>query len=81
MCSRINVLLIGAEVFTGYHLQNKVKSLGYEVFAFRADSTVEDSVFNKVQTVNSHHIRNLGEISVVTYIDRHVFYRVNVFGT
>lgn len=77
----MNILLTGADGFTGRHFLNQAKSLGHEVIALKADLTDSEAVFSEIQAVRPSHVLHLAAISAVTHADEEAFYRVNLFGT
>jgi len=83
------ILLFGADSFTGKHLLAYLSNKDYNVFGttvspsdslFQCDITDKGNVKTILEEVMPDYIINLTGISSITYPDKELFYKVNLFG-
>lgn len=77
----MNILLTGADGFTGHFFQKAAQAAGHAVWPLRADLTDKQAVFAEVQRAKPDAVLHLAAISFVAHADEIDFYRVNVVGT
>jgi nucleoside-diphosphate-sugar epimerase len=86
-----NVLVTGAEGFTGRYIVTFLKNAGYQVTSLvrhssdegtlSCDLTNKENVFDVIQSVSPDAIIHLAAISFVGHDDLSEFYNINLFGT
>jgi nucleoside-diphosphate-sugar epimerase len=77
----MNILLTGAEGFTGRHFVQRATQAGHRVHALRADLSDKLAVSRQVQQARPSAVVHLAAISFVGHTDETAFYGVNVVGT
>jgi len=77
----MRLLLTGADGFTGVHLTDSARLLGYKVFALKGDLQDEQAVRQQVIELAPTHIIHLAGISQVTSKDELAYYGVNLLGS
>lgn len=77
----MRLLLTGGDGFTGRHMADAARKVGYEVYAVQSDITQDSALAAEVGRFMPTHIVHLAAISAVTHADELAFYRVNVLGT
>lgn len=77
----MNILLTGAEGFTGQPFAAVALAAGHEVTALQANLTDASAVKQEVTQVAPDAVVHLAAISFVGHADESAFYRVNVIGT
>lgn len=77
----MNLLLTGADGFTGQVLAPLAKARGHAVHALTADLTDKAAVTREVAELKPSAVIHLAGISFVAHADDTAFYRVNVIGT
>lgn len=77
----MRLLLTGADGFTGQHLTNAAKQMGYQVFALQGDLQDEALVCQQILELAPTHVVHLAAISHTTDKDELAYYRVNLLGS
>ena len=77
----MNLLLTGADGFTGRAFAQKAEQAGYRVHALRADLTDKAAVAAEVTNLTVDVVVHLAAISFVGHANEAAFYAVNVVGT
>jgi nucleoside-diphosphate-sugar epimerase len=77
----MNILLTGADGFTGRHFIQSATQAGHQVMALQVDLTDPAAVVAQVQGTQPDAVVHLAAISFVGNADLAAFYAVNVIGT
>ncbi len=77
----MNILLTGADGFTGRHFAHSATQAGHQVIKLQADLTDPAAVAAQVQNTRPDAVVHLAAISFVGNADQTAFYAVNVIGT
>lgn len=77
----LNILLTGANGFTGRHFAAQAAAQGHRTIALEGDLTDKTQVQAQVQEVSFDTVVHLAAISFVGHADEAAFYAVNVVGT
>jgi len=76
-----NILLTGADGFTGRHFAQAAAAKGHDVYPLRSDLLKPDDIARELSGRTFDHVVHLAAISAVTHADELALYRVNLFGT
>ena len=77
----MNILLTGADGFTGRHFIQGAIQAGHQITPLKADLTDKAAVVAEVRQAAADAVVHLAAISFVGHADDSDFYRVNVIGT
>ena len=77
----MKVLITGASGFTGYYLQEKLKSHSFEAICLKADLTNKKDLIKELQSLEFDHVIHLAAISNTQHSNFEDLYNVNTLGT
>lgn len=77
----MNILISGAQGFTGRHLMEMARARGHAVHPLQADLMQPALLHDEVAQVKPDFVVHLAAISFVGHGDAEAFYRVNVLGS
>jgi nucleoside-diphosphate-sugar epimerase len=77
----MEILLTGADGFTGAHFAQKVKCKGHRIVPLRSNLTNKDALRLEIAKKQFDAVVHLAAISFVGHEDESAFYNVNVVGT
>lgn len=77
----MNILITGANGFTGEHFVKNAKAKGYQVSELRSDLTKKEAVRLEIAERQFDAVVHLAAISFVGHEDEAAFYGINVVGT
>lgn len=77
----MDILLTGAEGFTGRHFTQQAEAEGHTVIPLKADLREPRALKQEIQALEFSHVVHLGAISFVGHGEALGFYDVNVLGT
>lgn len=77
----MKVLITGASGFTGYYLQEKLKSHSCEVICLKADLTNKKDLIKELRTLVFDYVIHLAAISNTQYSKLEDLYNINTLGT
>lgn len=77
----LNILISGAEGFTGRHLMARAVASGHAAHALQADLLDPEALQHEVAQTRPDMVIHLAAVSFVGHADTDAFYRVNVLGS